>query len=241
VALRRVIRAVLLDAHGTLLELEPPAPALARRLGVAEPVAHEAFLAEVAYYRAHLMEGRDLGSVDALRVRCASVLREALVRGGVAQARLPVGEAMTAALLESLVFRAYPEVLSVLGALRAGGIRLVVASNWDASLPGTLSRVGVLELVDGVVTSAEVGEAKPGGAVFRAALALAGAAPQEALHVGDRVDEDVAGARAAGVKPVLVARGGGRVAAGGGVRVVASLAELPGLVFGGGLGAAGTP
>ena len=58
-----------------------------------------------------------------------------------------------------------------------------------------------------MVTSAEVGAAKPDPRPFLQGLALAGAAPEEAVHVGDSPENDVAGARAAGVRPLLVARG----------------------------------
>jgi putative hydrolase of the HAD superfamily len=70
-------RAVLLDAMGTLLRLEDPAPrlraALAARAGVdvGAAAAAAAIRAEIAYYRAHLHLGRDAESLAALRGRCA--------------------------------------------------------------------------------------------------------------------------------------------------------------------------
>ena len=56
---------------------------------------------------------------------------------------------------------------------------------------------------------------------------MARAEPGEAVHVGDSLENDVAGARAAGIRPVLVARDG---AAPGGVEAIRSLAELPALL-----------
>ena len=103
------------------------------------------------------------------------------------------------ALLAAIRFRAYPEVPAVLARLRAGGARLAVVSNWDVSLHDVLERTGLRALVDAVVISAELGVAKPDPAIFRAALErLAGARAAEAIHVGDSVEHDVAGARAAG-------------------------------------------
>jgi putative hydrolase of the HAD superfamily len=87
-------------------------------------------------------------------------------------------------------------------------MRLVVVSNWDWSLPEWLERAGLAELVDGVVSSALVGSAKPSPQIFRVALELAGVAPDEALHVGDSIASDVQGAHAAGVRAVLIDRGG---------------------------------
>jgi putative hydrolase of the HAD superfamily len=77
-------RAILLDALGTLVALQPPAPLLrvelADRFGlhVSESQAERSIGAEIAYYRAHLDEGRDAASLRALRRRCAGVLRSEL-------------------------------------------------------------------------------------------------------------------------------------------------------------------
>ncbi|HEV2786980.1 MAG TPA: HAD hydrolase-like protein, partial [Solirubrobacteraceae bacterium] len=73
---------------------------------------------------------------------------------------------------------------------------------------------------------------KPAPGIFRRALALAGAAPDEgrALHVGDSLEADVAGALGAGLRAVLVARAGSWPAeVPAGVPVVRSLGELPAL------------
>ena len=219
-------RALLLDALGTLLELEPPAPllgqALRARLGleVAPERVADALAQEIAFYRAHHLEGHDRGSLEGLRARCTEVLRAGL---GSAAADVPAGE-LQEVLLESLRFRAFPEVADALARLREHAVRLVVVSNWDCSLPGVLERAGLRELVDATVTSATCGVAKPDPAVFERALAVAGVAPADALHVGDSLSEDVAGARAAGIEAVLVVRHGG--AAPEEVRAVRSLAEL---------------
>ncbi len=83
----------------------------------------------------------------------------------------------------------------------------MVVSNWDQSLGSVLARVGLDALLDGVVTSAEVGAAKPDPRIFEAALELAGVSAGEALHVGDSLEEDVAGAHAAGIEVVWLNRG----------------------------------
>ena len=54
-------------------------------------------------------------------------------------------------------FRAFPDAVPALQRLRAAGLRTVVVSNWDVSLHDRLAEVGLAELVDGAVTSAEVG------------------------------------------------------------------------------------
>ena len=131
------------------------------------------------------------------------------------------------ALLASLRFTAFADVRPALIAARAGGRRLVVVSNWDVSLHGVLRALELEPLLDGILTSAGAGARKPAPAIFEQALALAGAPPEQAIHVGDSLEEDVAGARAAGIEPVLVRRDGGPTV--DGVRTISSLAELEGL------------
>jgi putative hydrolase of the HAD superfamily len=218
---------VLLDALGTLVELVPPWPALVRELAahgveVSEEEARRALLQEMTYYRAHHDEASDRERLANLRRRCAAVLREALP----SRARVLGDDELLEALLAALDFRLYPEVRKTLARLRADGARLVVVSNWDVSLHDVLARTGLAPLVDGAVISAEVGVAKPDPAIFARALVVAGGVqPGEALHVGDSLEADVAGAKAAGIEPVLVQRDAARPAPSG-LRVVRSLAGI---------------
>jgi putative hydrolase of the HAD superfamily len=190
-----VTRCVLLDALGTLVELEPPWDHFAA--GAGESV-ERAFRAEMAYYRDHSDEGRDPDSLAALRRRCAAVLSDELGR------KVSVDEMMAA-----IRFRAFPDAPTALAELRGLGARIVCVSNWDYSLPEVLERVGLADGLDGVVTSAAVGARKPDPRIFAAALELAGCPAAEALHVGDTPAEDVEGARAAGVRALLIDRSGG--------------------------------
>ncbi len=222
------VQAVLLDALGTLLELEPPAPYLcaelaARGVAVSEVEAAAALRAEIAYYRAHHDEAVDDGGLDDLRDRCTGVLARALPE----HAR--DAPDLRGALLASLRFRAYPEVSAALGELRAAGLRLVVVSNWDVSLHEALAQTGLAPLLDGAISSAEAGAAKPAPAIFARALALAGGiAPAAAVHVGDDLAADVDGARAAGIAPLLVVRGG--AARPEGITTLSDLQALPSLL-----------
>jgi putative hydrolase of the HAD superfamily len=226
-------RAVLLDALGTLVALEPPAPRLraqlADRFGVriSLEAATTAIAAEIGYYRAHLQDGRDEASLAELRLSCARVLREALPDD--ARPRLPGGEQLVETLLASLRFDPFADALTALPRLRAEGRRLVVVSNWDASLHEVLERVGIAASVDAILTSAEAGSRKPDVAIFERALELAEAPADDAIHVGDSPGEDVAGALAAGVEPVLIDRAAtGSPPAPPSVRTIASLDELVG-------------
>jgi FMN phosphatase YigB (HAD superfamily) len=199
-------RAVLLDAMGTLVALEPPharfRATLYREAGVDVSAARaaDAFRAEIAYYVEHHLEGRDDESLDQLRDRCAAVLREALGEPALDQGLVK------RAMLDAIHFDAFADVAPALQTLRALGMTLVVASNWDCSLPRVLADARLLHMVDGVIASATVGAAKPDAPIFDAALELAGCDPAEAIHVGDSIEKDVAGATVAGIAPVLLAR-----------------------------------
>ncbi len=192
-------RAVFLDALGTLVELEPPWLSLRDRVPaeVSDERLEEALRAEMAYYRDHAHEGRDEASLADLRERCAAIVSEKL------------GMEVTAdELVEAIRFDAYPDAVPALRELRERGLSLVAVSNWDCSLPAVLERCGLGGLLDGAVSSAVAGARKPDPAIFEPALELAGCGPEEALHVGDTAEEDVEGARAAGIRPLLIDRDG---------------------------------
>jgi putative hydrolase of the HAD superfamily len=193
--MQAVTRCVLLDALGTLVRLEPPWDHLDGE--PSEPL-ERAFRAEMSYYREHSDEGRDPDSLAALRRRCAAILSAELGR------EVAVEEMMAA-----IRFRAYRDAAPALAEVRALGVRLVCVSNWDYSLPDVLARVGLADELDGVVTSAAVGARKPDPRLFEAALEVAGCAADEALHVGDTPTEDVEGAKAAGLRALLIDRDGG--------------------------------
>jgi putative hydrolase of the HAD superfamily len=194
-----MVRAVFLDALGTLVELEPPWLALRKQVPaeVSDERLMAAIRAEMTYYREHSHEGRDPESLADLRERCAQLVSRELET-----------EITARQLVESIRFAAYPDAAPALRALRDRGARLVAVSNWDCSLPAVLSRCGLAEQLDGTVTSAEAGACKPDPAIFARALELAGCEPADALHVGDTPQEDVAGARAAGIRPLLLDRAG---------------------------------
>ena len=193
-------RAVFLDALGTLVELEPPWVLLRERVPaeISDERLVGAVRVEMAYYKQHAHEGRDSDSLADLRQRCARVLSDQLgVEVGVQE------------LIDSVRMNAYPDAEPALGALRQRGLKLVVVSNWDCSLGSVLERCGLAALIDGAISSAEAGSRKPEPGIFGPALALAGCTAGEALHVGDTAEEDVTGAQAAGIRPLLLDRAGG--------------------------------
>jgi putative hydrolase of the HAD superfamily len=187
--------AVTLDAHGTLVELADPVPALDRGLrerGVerGDDETARAFAAEVEYYREHSHEGRDEESLARLRLECVRVFLGALT------ADLPPEE-FVRSFLGAIRFELVPGALESVRALRRRGLALAVVSNWDIGLHEHLRGMRLGELP--VVTSAEAGVPKPEPAVFRRALEQLQVQPERTLHVGDS-DTDELGAQAAGLR-----------------------------------------
>lgn len=105
-------------------------------------------------------------------------------------------------------FEVYEDTVPALERLKAAGLRVGIVSNHVWRLPEVVDGLGLGGYVDHVLTSARVGYRKPHPAIYRAALEAAGVPPEAALFVGDSVSHDVDGPRAAGMRAVLIDRGG---------------------------------
>ncbi|MGH7787763.1 MAG: HAD family hydrolase [Candidatus Binatia bacterium] len=93
---------------------------------------------------------------------------------------------------------------AVLSALRARGYTLGIVSNADGRVLAALAASGIAEHFAAVVDSHVVGVEKPDPRIFALALEACGAAAEAALFVGDIYEIDIAGARNAGLTPVLI-------------------------------------
>ena len=99
----------------------------------------------------------------------------------------------------------YPDALPALRAVGDAGYRLAFAANQPAHASDVLAAIDVP--IEFVATSAAWGVAKPDPAFFERLVTELGLAPQEIAYVGDRVDNDVRPAAAAGMIAVFVRRG----------------------------------
>jgi len=99
----------------------------------------------------------------------------------------------------------YPDALTALAALRAAGFGVAIMGNQPASRSAELRALGVD--ADVIAMSGELGVEKPSAAFFAAVVAVTGAAPADVAYVGDRIDNDVLPALAAGLQPVWLRRG----------------------------------
>lgn len=100
----------------------------------------------------------------------------------------------------------YPETLATLEALQARGLKLGVCSNLAAPYAAPLLKV--LPPLDAYLWSFEVGAIKPQPQIFEAACQALECSPVEVLMVGDSLQADVDGARAAGLHAAWLTREG---------------------------------
>lgn len=162
-------------------------------------------LSAVEWHAKHEVDTRARGQLDVIRGWL--VFEKVFDRAGI------VGPATIAAALADL--QGYhaaaglweyvpPDVIPSLQRMRAAGRKLVVVSNANGRMRAALERVGIAPHVDLVIDSHEEGVEKPDPRIFQRALERAGARPESTVHVGDLFHTDVVGARAAGLRAVLL-------------------------------------
>lgn len=100
----------------------------------------------------------------------------------------------------------YPDALRAIEGLRAAGYRIAIVANQPAARTEELRAIGVDAEV--VAMSEAMGVSKPAPAFFERALELMGSPdPRAVAYVGDRIDNDVRPAAAAGMRAVWIRRG----------------------------------
>jgi putative hydrolase of the HAD superfamily len=100
------------------------------------------------------------------------------------------------------------DVVPALDALRARSLRLVVVSNANGKLKLLFERLGLGARFDYLFDSCDEGVEKPDPRLFEIALERSGARRETTIHVGDLYQVDVVGARAAGLRGVLLDQAG---------------------------------
>jgi HAD superfamily hydrolase (TIGR01549 family) len=98
--------------------------------------------------------------------------------------------------------------LELVTLLRARLRVAVISNNTVAEQSEKLATFGFAPFVDALVTSEEVGAAKPDPRIFRAALARVGCEPHEAVMIGDAWQQDIVGATGAGIRALWLNRHG---------------------------------
>ncbi|HVU69546.1 MAG TPA: HAD family hydrolase [Ktedonobacteraceae bacterium] len=101
----------------------------------------------------------------------------------------------------------YPDVLPTLQALHASKkYTLGAISDWSHSLGPIFQRLNLNKYFDCLLISSVTGHAKPSALLYETALERANSVADYAIHIGDSYTQDVLGARAAGMIPILLDR-----------------------------------
>jgi len=201
-------QAVCFDLDGTLFDHRGSARAgvaqFFRAVGVevTEPALASWFAAEDAQFER--WRSGEVSFQEQRRQRLHAVLPQLGVE-------LPTEDAGLDALFEEYVrsyrasWQAFPDSLMLLQELRARGYRLGLLTNGaEAQQLDKLARVGLDREFDVICVSERIGFQKPDVHAFLTLAAELGVSPSECLFVGDNADHDIAGARSAGMRGVLV-------------------------------------
>lgn len=231
-----MIKAVFFDFYNTLVRFWPPLDqiqqAACRELGLAVDAAAIDYgysVADIYFNRENEIRPlaqRSDGERLAFFARYEQLLLE--------KAGLPVSLDLARQIWQIAIsvpkdFIPFADARPALAQLRAQGYRLGVITNLRRDLDQLCASLGLTPYLDFILTAAAVGSEKPAPEMFAAALQRADARPGEAVHVGDQPRSDVLGARAAGIYPVLLDRGGWQTAATDCVRI-SGLDELAALL-----------
>ena len=210
----RLIRAILFDLGGTLMEpLAPWAPVLAE----ADRALHQRLEAasielDVGRFRQRLREYHERRDKELHETTYHMVLREVMEQTGHGQVPESVSRlalnAMFTVTQDNWTLRA--DATAALQDLQESGYRLAIVSNAgdDQDVQDLVKRFGIRSLLDFVLTSAACSYRKPHPRIFELALARWMIESHEAAMVGDTLEADVLGAKRAGLYSIWLTSAG---------------------------------
>ena len=202
------VQAVVFDAVGTILFPDPPVSRIyreiAQQFGSSPPDAdhfrrhfRRCFIEEEERDRAHDWQTSEQWEIDRWRrivIGCLSDVTDAEAAFQALFAHFALPEAWT-----------LPDDFGpVCDGLAARGLRLGLGSNYDSRLHSVIAGHPHLQRLDPVIISSQVGYRKPSGRFFASLVHALGMPPRSILFVGDDVQNDFEGARAAGLQVILL-------------------------------------
>ena len=218
-----MLRAVLFDAHGTLIDLAEPVGETYARVAARHGARISAWRLGDAFERvlrgspppvfpggAAQIEARERAWWRE-RVRAVFLAADSAARVGDFEACF---EDLWTHFGSGAAWRTRAGAREALAGVREAGLATALVSNFDRRLHGVLAALGLAPLLDAVVLPSDVGAAKPDPGLLQAALARLGCAPEEAALVGDDLTKDLEPARRLGLVAIDV-------------RELATLAALP--------------
>jgi len=194
-------KAVLFDLFHTLTCVPPPA--LAGELPLSQILGVSSTEWQRLYYDTDVL-GRCLGHVqdsdEAVR-RVAQILNPSVDESQIMEAVASRRRRFETALVDIEI-----GMLGALDRLRDAGVRTALVSDAGADDVESWERSPLRERLDATIFSYQLGIRKPDPRIYQQALEAVGIRPEEALFVGDGGSDELRGARAVGIRPVLVTR-----------------------------------
>lgn len=214
-----MIRAVLFDAAGTLLQVHPSVGEIyareAKCFGVNVPAAtvDDAFRSVWRALRPYVDGSTPFHTSEAIerawwRNLVGRTFEKACGIAAFGDSFDEFFDSLYRRFEEPGVWRLFDDVLPTLNELRERRVPVAVVSNWDSRLPRLLSAMNIAKRFQFVLTSAEAGVSKPSPLIFRQAVERLALQPHEVLHTGDSLEDDVLAARRAGLRGLHLSRTG---------------------------------
>lgn len=197
---------VFFDVHGTLIHQHCSPPEIFRRLcaeaGFDIPLA----TIQAAYPPLTELTNRAEAASGDTDAFWRQVNAEILAELGVPNRDGALAEHLMTGFKRAEWWAAYDDATPTLDALRVAGFRLGTIANARHLVMGRLRHTGLIDRFEAITYSEEVGHRKPDARLFHAALGRLEVSAANAVHVGDRVREDVQGAQNAGLRAILIDR-----------------------------------
>lgn len=210
---RSALRAVFFDVGNTLLYASPPVSEVCRR--VLEEAGHihdisviDSYMPLVdAYYEERYAEDdafwTDEERTTSVWIGMYSLLCREL---GIEEDAVAIARRVYDEFGRPDRWALYDDVRPAFERLRARGLAVGIISNWDSRLERLLTGLGLGDLLEDIISSADVRLHKPDPRIFELACERIGVRPEEAAHVGDHHYADFLGASALGMTAVLIDR-----------------------------------
>ncbi len=210
-----MIKAVFFDLYNTLVTYDPPREEIEVRIlkefGIEvspESLVRPIMIADDFIFKEHArlpIRKRSKEETTALYIQYhGMVLKEA----GIEAPREVIAGILGKWMSFDLKMALFDDVVPALTNLKERGLVLGLISNVDRDIAPFYQGLGLSAWLQVMVTSQEVGFNKPHPEIFQAALKQAGVKPAEAIYVGDQYQIDVVGANKAGMRGILLDRGG---------------------------------
>jgi len=210
-----MIKAVFFDLYNTLVGYDPPREEIQARVlkefGIdmsPEAFRHPLVIADEFIYQEHARSPLSKRSKEETIALYAQYQGIVLKEAGIDASQRLIAGILGKWQKFNYKLVLFDDAMPALNHLRELGLILGLISNVDRDITSLCQELGLSVLLQVVITSQEMGFNKPQPEIFQEALKQTGVKSSEAIYVGDQYQIDVVGANEAGMRGVLLDRGG---------------------------------